>query len=268
MTEPQATAPMPVPDRQSADAPASPTAGLVTYYQPFYNLNTGRMQGFKALARLHEGSSDVPRTPGQFFAAAEAAEQMPEIDEAIIEESLAQTARWHREMGRPELIISINVSGQTVRGRVFAAAVAASVARHRVPGDRVLLDLTTDTFRSLLADGADALAAITSLQQREITFCLDSFTADDLALLPRAAEVPVDIVKLHPRLVAANDERLAETAKAVQAAGLPVVAAGVETREQLVRVADLGFEWAQGFYLGAPVSAAEALAHPEALTDL
>lgn len=70
------------------------------------------------------------------------------------------------------------------------------------------------------------------------------------------------------QLADGNTERLArltELAAAVQEAGLPVVAAGVETPEQLQIVRDLDFEWAQGFLLGQPMEANEALTHPVSL---
>ena len=41
-----------------------------------------------------------------------------------------------------------------------------------------------------------------------------------------------------------------------------MVAAGVETDEQLDLVRDLGYEWAQGFLLGEPVEADRALDRP------
>ncbi|MDO5696523.1 MAG: EAL domain-containing protein [Dermatophilus congolensis] len=230
----------------------------MTYYQPFYNLNTGRMQGVEALARLRS-TDGGPQTPAEFFAEAERTGTIRQIDAAILEEALAQTARWHRETGHSDLILSVNMSAQTVRDRLFVPVIVATVGRHNVPGDRLLFDLPTTTFRAMLDEGGDAFAGVTALQKREITFCLDGFTAADIDLLPRAVDISVDIVKLHPSLASGDDAALVEAIQAVQDAGLPVVAAGIETAEQLARVRELGCEWAQGFYLGAPVVAADAL---------
>ena len=166
------------------------------------------------------------------------------------------------------MILSVNLSAQSVRDRLFVPVIVATVARHQMPGDRLLIDLTTSTFRELLHEGEAAFAGIRALQKREITFCLDSFTARDVDLLDRDVEVPVDIVKLHPALVGGDEAALTDVARAVQEAGLPLVAAGVETSEHLLRVSRLGVEWAQGFYLGAPTIAEDALGHPATLASL
>lgn len=251
------------------DSPPASRAGhtLATHYQPFYNLNSGRLQGFEALARMNPVEG-VAKTPAEFFAEAEVSGRIREIDAAVLEEALAQTAIWHRDHHRPELILSVNLSAQSVRDRLFVPVIVATVARQNVPGDRLLVDLTTSTFRELLHEGDAAFSGIRALQKREITFCLDGFRAQDVDLLGRAVEVPVDIVKLHPALVGGDAATLTDVARAVQEAGLPVVAAGVETGEHLLRVSGLGFEWAQGFYLGAPSAAADALAHPTTLAAL
>ena len=117
------------------------------------------------------------------------------------------------------------------------------------------------------ADG-EALERLQLLQQRSVTFCLDGFTREDLDTLDWALEVPVDIIKLQPHEVAGashGDHRLRELAEAIQEAGLPVVAAGVETPQQLELVRELGVEWAQGFLLGEPAPADAALGFPARL---
>lgn len=205
MTEPA------IAESHHDDSPPASHAGLVTHYQPFYNLSSGRLQGLEALARM-DGGEGAAKTPAEFFAEAELSGRIREIEAAILEEALAQTAIWHRDQNRPELILSVNLSAQSVRDRLFVPVIVATVARHQMPGDRLLIDLTTSTFRELLHEGEAAFAGIRALQKREITFCLDSFTARDVDLLDRAVEVPVDIVKLHPALVGGDEAALTDVA--------------------------------------------------------
>lgn len=257
------------PDRPPAAI--APGAGLVTYVQPFYNLQTDRMQGLEALARLKTADGNT-QSPAGFFADAQATGQMRRIDLAILDDALGHVRAWHErsaQTGHADLIVSVNLSGELVGHPDFVEDVTAALAHHGVAPDRLLVDIATPTFRRLVCDDDEALARLQELQRRSVTFCLDGFTRDDLDVLPWALEVPVDIIKLHPHEVAGTthgDAALRELAHAIDEAGLPVVAAGVETPEQLALVRDLGFEWAQGFLLGEPVDAANAFELPARLT--
>lgn len=238
----------------AADGAAPDT--LVTYYQPFYNLRTGRLQGLEALARVRTGDEgDVAAPPG-FSAPSPGDDGMRELDLRVLDDALAHKMELAKTSDHRQLIVSVNLSWDLIAHPRFVKDVRRSLARHHVPGDRLLVDLSAALFRRLHSADDGERARLTALQCVEIAFCLDGFTADDLDLLPSAAAMPVDIIKLHPRLVSTGDRQaLADIAGAVQDVGLPVVAAGVETREQLELVRELGFEWAQGFLLGEPADA-------------
>lgn len=254
----------------SASEPATQADSFIAFFQPFYNLSSNRLQGFEALARRH-GSDGTPLLPQRFFAAAEASGKMRDLDVLILDQAIETLARWREIPSAQDLILSVNLSWQSVGHSATFSDILTSLARHQVPGDRLLIDITTGSFRRVVASGDDGLAWLRRLQEREISFCLDGFTADDLDLLPQAASAPVDIIKLHPAQVVASTgstQRLAEVASSIQEVGMPVVAAGVETREHLELVRELGFEWAQGFLLGEPVAAEQALLGPDTLAGI
>lgn len=243
-------------------------ARMVTYFQPFYNLRSDALQGFEALARRRTAEGDAPLPEGVFTAAAKLG-GVRDIDLWILDDALEHMARWHEVDGQRDLILSVNLSWDLVGDPTFVTEVLRAIERHGVPGDRLLVDISTELFRRLVALDGEVLGRIGRLQEKELTFCLDGFTSDDLDLLPQAASTPVDIIKLQPGQLAgvtgAAHEDLSAISRAVQDVGLPVVAAGIETQEQLDLVRELDFEWAQGFYLGEPVDATRALACPPAL---
>ncbi|WP_040156179.1 EAL domain-containing protein [Mobilicoccus massiliensis] len=252
----------------STDSSDVPEGALVTFFQPFYNLRTTRLQGLEALTRRRDGDGHAA-LPAEFFADAEARGRMREIDLRTLDDALEHLAVWRRDEAQRDLILSVNLAFDTVAHPEFVADVAQRLRRHRVPGDRLLVDITTDTFRRLAADDEQALARLRSLQDLEMTFCLDGFTAGDLELLPVAAAVPVDVIKLHPRvLTQGTRQEVADVARAIQDAGLPIVAAGVETAEELRLVRELDFEWAQGFVLGRPADAELVFSQASALPEL
>ncbi len=245
-------------------------SSVVTYFQPFYNLRTRRLQGMEALARRRSAEGGHTELPAAFFDDASASGRMRELDLQILDEALAVIAGSYRSGGCRELILSVNFSWDLVGSPAFVGEISRALARHDVPADRLLVDIPTAMFRRLICADSDYLTRLHQLQHKEIAFCLDGFTVTDLDILPAAVAAPVDIIKLHPRqLAVVGDDlatrKLSEIAAAIQDAGLPVVAAGVETVEQLDLVRDLGFEWAQGFLLGEPLPAEQALSHAPAL---
>ena len=84
MTEPA------IAESHHDDSPPASHAGLVTHYQPFYNLSSGRLQGLEALARM-DGGEGAAKTPAEFFAEAELSGRIREID----------AATWRRRSRRP-----------------------------------------------------------------------------------------------------------------------------------------------------------------------
>lgn len=239
--------------------------GLVAYFQPFYNLGTSALQGVEALARL-AGDAGAS-TPGPFFDAVRDSGRMAEVDRWILRQSVQQLSRLQQEADLRRLILSVNLSGEFVCSEGFHTEVLEELEAGGVAGDRLLVDISTATFRRLQGADSGAFARLVALQEQEVTFCLDGFTVDDLDLLPALTDARVDIVKLHPREIAEGDsDRLSAIVTAVHDAGLPAVVAGIETPDQLRQATELGFGWAQGFLLGAPAPGDEVLASPRVLT--
>lgn len=243
---------------------------VVTYVQPFYNLRTSRLQGLEALARRECTGPRGTEPSAGLLAQARQQGQAREVDLRVLDATLGQLAHLQTldDEGTSSLIVRVNVSEDTIAHPYLVADVTEALRRHDIPGDRLLVDIPTGLFRTLVAgEDGTVLDRLRQMQEGEIAFCLDGFTADDLDLLPVAVSVPVDIITLHPQVLAGETAVLADLARAVQDAGLPVVAAGVETTEQLATVRDLGFEWAQGFLLGEPVPAGDAHDLPTCLPD-
>lgn len=240
---------------------------LVTYFQPFYNLRSDGLQGLEALARRSDVGNGRPSLPAAFLAEDEAAEKVREIDLWILDDALSHLARWYETKGRTELILSVNLSRHTVCHPDVVTDVTDILGRHGMPGERLLVDITVDTLRRLTSEADDARAHLAALRELGTTVCLDHFCAPDVDLLEAASAVPVDIIKLDPReLRTLTEDELAGVAKAIQDLGLPAVASGVESQEQLDLARRLDFEWAQGFFLGEPVKAAHALRPPSWLS--
>ena len=161
-----------------------------------------------------------------------------------------------------DLVLSINVSPRQFRQGDFVEQVLRAL-EHSGANPRLLrLELTESL---LLDDLGDAIAKMSALKGRGVTFSLDDFGTgySSLAYLKR---LPLDQLKIDRSFVRdvltdANDAAIARTVIALgQSLGLTVVAEGVETEGQLDFLAQHGCHGYQGYLTGRPMEAEALLA--------
>lgn len=133
---------------------------VVTHFQPFYNLQTDSLQGVEALARVR--SQDPSQA--DYFSAARAAGDLRALDLAVLEDALSFIAEWNRT--RDKLILAVNLSWELVGDWAFVNDIRTALDRHGVPADRLLVDLSAQTFRRAMLDEG-VLERLQKLQVRD-----------------------------------------------------------------------------------------------------
>ncbi|MCO5308407.1 MAG: EAL domain-containing protein [Austwickia sp.] len=241
------------PDHGSSEAGAAAllrreldTGDLVAVYQPFINTETGAVQGYEAFIRrkaaLHEGAAS-------FLNPVAMLDLICDIDEWILQTSLRQLSTWRfQSASATTLMMSVNLAERHVAHPHVVDSVGLALKLSGIPPDRLMLDV----HPSVLTEPT-SITNIKALRRQSVCICLDSLDSDDTRGLDFRGLV--DIVKLNPKWL--DDTRtttdvLEGMVAQAQAAGLPVVAGGIETQAQLLKAQELGCEWVQGFYFGAP----------------
>jgi EAL domain-containing protein (putative c-di-GMP-specific phosphodiesterase class I) len=176
-------------------------------------------------------------------------------------------AGWPPSSGeRPAM--SVNVSAEQLRSDAFAGYVAAALARHGLPADRLVLEVTDS---SALAADAETQRALAGLRELGVSLALDDF-GTGYSSLSYLARLQVDVLKLDRQFLSGIDESPAQArlvGAVIQLArtlGVPVIAEGIERPAQLDRLLELGGSLGQGFLLGRPMRYAELdLAPPGAI---
>ena len=107
---------------------------LVVHYQPVVDLQTGRVEGVEALARLR-GDDGRLVPPGDFIPLAEESGLIVSLGEAVLREACRQTARWRATVA-PGLTVSVNLSARqaarpTLSENVLGMLAACRAARRR-----------------------------------------------------------------------------------------------------------------------------------------
>ncbi len=229
---------------------------LELHYQPQIDLESGAVVAAEALLRWpHPRLGYVP--PLDFLPLAEEAGLMRPLTTFVLDEALAQCARW-RSAGH-NLTISINVSATNLLDVDFVGLVREQLHRHRVPADALILEITETT---IISDLDHCGRVIDQLRELGCTVSIDDFGAGftSLASLGKLAvgEVKLDRSFLTTLTRQPNSRALVEaTINLAHALGLHVVAEGVEEVDTLTALTSLGCDLAQGYYIGRPVAASE-----------
>ena len=199
-------------------------------------------------------------TPGEFIPFAESSGLIEPIGAWVIDEACRQLAEWRAAGLRG--IISVNVSPRQVRHTDLPALAAASLERHGVPGESLLVELTETALRTGVDSVRELLARLRSLGVRS---AIDDF-GSDYSSLSRLRDLPVEVVKIDRsflRGVPGNgraEELLGAITALARALGLATIVEGVETTVQHSFATDLGCDLAQGYLLGRPTPPADIIA--------
>ncbi|POX40424.1 GGDEF-domain containing protein [Streptomyces sp. Ru73] len=228
------------------------------HYQPKVRFD-GQVAGLEALVRwVHPDRGRVP--PDEFIAIAESSGLMPRLTEYVLETALGQVARWRAD--GLEVPVAVNVSPRDVHTPGFAGAVAARLARHRVPPGALQLEITEHV---LLEDPQRAADTLNGLTGHGVKMSLDDFGTGYSSLV-HLRRLPVSELKIDRSFVArlAVDTEDAEivrcTLDLAHSLGLLVVAEGVEDDETWERLRDLGCDAVQGWLVAAAMPPDETTA--------
>jgi len=233
---------------------------LQVHLQPVFELDTGFVHGFEALARwTHPTHGAVP--PNVFIPAAEEAGIIVALGRAVLRRACADVDAISQRWGY-ELHLGVNVSGRELVFPGFADYLLESLEAAGWDPHRLVMEVTESLFE---ASSPTALETVTTLRSHGVRISIDDF-GTGWSSLSRLDKLPVDYLKLDRSIVETAAEGRPAILRAVVALcrdlGIQVVAEGVETAEQHDLVRALGCEMAQGFHLARPMPAADFAPHP------
>jgi len=227
------------------------------YYQPQFELSTGRLFGIEALVRWHHPKLGMIR-PDLFIPNAESSSVIVLIGELVMEKACGQLVRWQAR-GLPKLRVSVNLSARQFHETDL-------LKRARTVLDATGLDPETLEFEITESVAMDDAERSTEIMERlrdvGIRFCLDDFGTgySSLGYLKR---FPIDTLKIDQSFVRdvmtkPDDATIVRTVIAMaHNLGLDVCAEGTETIEQLDFLRGNSCDRVQGYYYSRPVPPAD-----------
>jgi diguanylate cyclase (GGDEF)-like protein/PAS domain S-box-containing protein len=243
-------------DRATADLRRGLDAGeLFLLYQPVVLLPGGDLVGAEALVRWQHPERGLVG-PFEFIGVAEQSGLIVDLGRWVLREACAQMARWGP--AAPPTI-SVNVSARQLQDESFADEVALALRDAGLPPGRLTVEITEST-----AVGGEVTAeSLTRLRRLGVRLSLDDFGTGQ-STLTLLATFPVDQIKLDRSFVpdADSDVIAAAVLQLARGFGVEAVAEGVETAAQAEHLAALGYDRAQGYHFGRPMSGDDLVARP------
>ena len=221
------------------------------HYQPEYQLSSGELVGFEALARWRHPQIG-PIAPPLFIGLAEQSGLIVALGRQLMRRACLEAQSWTGLRTLPS--VAVNVSAIQLRAE-FVTEVVAVLDETGLDPSRLLLEITET---AAMDDPEQTVPVIDELRQLGVRFSLDDF-GTGYSSLTQLTRIQFDQLKLDQTFVALIDRPgpNAEVAKGViglaRSLDIPVVAEGVETQEQLDVLGQLSCAIGQGYLWSKPI---------------
>jgi diguanylate cyclase (GGDEF)-like protein len=237
---------------------------LTLLYQPKVDLRNTSVVGAEALVRWPHPIFGLVR-PHQFLPLVRQHGLMRTFTDLVLDQALSDAAQWRRRGFDVPVAVNLFpplVGDVNLPGRIFDA-----LARHELPGDSLIIEITEDMLLDNIDQTRDVLEA---LREHGIHIALDDF-GSGYSALTYLRKLPIDEVKVDQDLIGdvLTDPRAEAIVRSVidlsHALNVTTVAEGVENVETAAWLRNCGCEVAQGLLYSPPITAAammELIASP------
>jgi predicted signal transduction protein with EAL and GGDEF domain len=222
---------------------------LIFHYQPVADIPTGQITSTEALIRWEHPKHGLI-APDEFVPLAEPTGLIEPLTAYALDHALRQCRVWLDE--GLQVGVAVNVSVRNLYENGFARKVARHLALARVPAHLLTVEITEGT---VMADPVRAATALDELHAMGVRISIDDFGTGYSSLV-HLKRLPVDYIKIDKSFVMNMEEEgdaiVRSTIDLAHNLGLQVVAEGVETRAHWDRLAELGCDYGQGYFIARP----------------
>lgn len=230
---------------------------FVIYLQPQYRLSDHTLVGAEALVRWnHPEWGLLP--PAEFIPIFEKNGFIIKMDRYVWDRACAALKSWD-EKGYPRLPVSVNVSRSDIYHADLADILIKTVRKYSLSPSRLHLEITESAY----TENPDQLIeTLGRLREKGFIIEMDDFGSgySSLNMLNR---MPLDVLKLDMKFIQdetskpVNQGILHFVMELARWMKLDVVAEGVEKKEQITRLREMGCDYVQGYYYGKPMPCQE-----------
>ncbi len=230
------------------------------FYQPFYNVRESRFNVAEALVRIRdENGKIVP--PGLFIPIAEETGQILTLGVRIFEKVCEFLAKGEAQKYGLEQV-EVNVSAAQFDNENPTRFVLEYMEKYKIDPSWINLEIT----ETAAADNRDImLKNMDRLIERGLSFSLDDF-GTGRSNIDYFVDLPIKIIKFDYSFTQGffKNERIKHVltgmADILHKMDMGIVVEGIETKEQVDVMTEMGVEFIQGYYFSKPIPEDEFIA--------
>ncbi|MBR3275954.1 MAG: EAL domain-containing protein [Eubacterium sp.] len=229
------------------------------HYQPKFDIRPAEpiLNSAEALVRWQHPKLGMI-SPGVFIPLFEDNGLIRELDCYVWQGAAAQIRRWKETLGRV-IPVSVNVSRIDLYDPKLLDTLEGIAENENLMGGELLLEITESAYTE---DSEQIIRVVSALRERGFFVEMDDF-GTGYSSLNMITTLPIDALKLDMQMIRTafkdgKDTRLLEAVIGLaQSLGLPTIAEGVETAEQMFTLKAMGCDIVQGYYFSKPLPAEE-----------
>ncbi|HWU02024.1 MAG TPA: EAL domain-containing protein [Novosphingobium sp.] len=217
-------------------------------YQPQHRVATGELKGYEALIRWKHGQRGLV-SPADFIPVAEETGEIIAIGQWVLRRACNDAASWGND-----LTVAVNLSPVQLMQPDLVQVILQVLLDSGLPASRLELEITET---AIIDDKARALHVLRQIKALGIGIAMDDF-GTGYSSLDSLQSFPFDKIKIDKSFLIESDRSpqavmiIRSVAALGRSLGIPVLAEGVETQEQLALLAREGCSEAQGYLFGRP----------------
>jgi diguanylate cyclase (GGDEF)-like protein len=241
----------------SQELPQALEEGQLQFYLQPQNDRNGEVVGAEALVRWIHPTRGL-LMPGEFVPLFERNYMIVEIDRYIWEKACQQLRAWEDD-GKNDIYISVNISPRDFECIDVYETLVNLVKKYDIDPNQLKVEITEST---IMQNPMEQIKLIGRLRNAGFYVEMDDF-GSGYSSISMLKDIDIDAVKLDMRFFSKTDH-IERACKIIQSVirlirdfDMTVIAEGVETKEQLDFLTEIGCDMFQGYYFSKPVPVEE-----------
>jgi diguanylate cyclase (GGDEF)-like protein/PAS domain S-box-containing protein len=226
---------------------------LLLQYQPIFD-NKGKCCFAEALLRW-ESQKFGYIMPLDFIPMLEKNRGIINIGEWVFKEACKQAADFQKIEELKHIIVTVNVSLEQIESDDFISRIKKIIHETKVDASKILIELTE---RTKIQDITKVSTALIEIKKLGILIALDDFGIG-YSSFSNILKLPIDIVKIDKYFI----DRIFSVPSSELTSGMitmlkkietKIIAEGIESKSQFIKLKQMGCDYFQGFYFSRPIS--------------
>lgn len=226
------------------------------YLQPQFSHSTGKILGVETLVRwIHPDKGMIP--PNIFIPMMEKSGLISRLDRYVWRLACAMLKKWKKQ--GIDIPVSVNISPKDFYYIDIYDEFMSLIKEYDIEPGQIKLEITES---AVMQDVNNQIKLIKRLQSEGFIVLMDDF-GSGYSSLNTLKDIPVDILKMDMKFLekSENVQRSRDIMQVIvemsNKLGMPVIAEGVETKEQADFLLNIGCDIIQGYYYAKPMPVSE-----------